>query len=151
MWLTIVTPLIIMGYRSNLFGVSMMAEKSEVSLSNSEWMIIKCLWDKAPLTVTQIAKVMEKKTGWAKSTTKTLLSRMEAKGYVRYEEGGKAREYYPAARRSEVVLAETESFLSRLYNGSLGMMVNTLVDQNNLSRQEIEELRAILDKAEEVK
>lgn len=129
----------------------MMPEKNEINLSNSEWMIMKCLWEKAPLTVTQIAKAMEEKTGWAKSTTKTLISRMEAKGYLRYEEGGKAREYYPAARRSEVVLAETESFLSRLYNGSLSMMINTLVDHHNLSKQEIKELRDILDKTEGVK
>lgn len=125
-----------------------MAEKNEINLSNSEWMIMKCLWDKTPLTVTQIAKAMEDKVGWAKSTTKTLISRMEAKGYLRYEEGGKAREYYPSVQRSEAVLAETKSFLSRLYNGSLGMMINTLVDHHNLSQQEIKELRAILDKTE---
>lgn len=129
----------------------MVVEKNEINLSNSEWVIMECLWDKAPLTVAQIAKAMRSKTGWAKSTTKTLISRMETKGYLRYEEGGKARQYYPAVKRSEVVLAETESFLSRLYNGSLGMMVNTLVDQNNLSQREIKELRAILDKMEEVK
>lgn len=76
---------------------------------------------------------------------------MDTKGYLRYEEGGKARQYYPAVKRSEAVLAETESFLSRLYNGSLGMMVNTLAGQNNLSQKEIKELRAILDKTEGVK
>jgi len=126
-------------------------EKNEINLSNSEWVIMEYLWDQAPLTVTQIAKAMEKKTGWAKSTTKTLISRMETKGYLFYENGGKARQYYPAVERSEAVLAETESFLGRLFNGSLGMMVNTLVDQNNLSQREIKELRAILDKMEEVK
>ncbi len=109
------------------------------------------LWDKAPMTVTQIAKTMEEETGWTKSTTKTLIARMGAKGYLRVEEGDRAREYYPAFPRSEAVLAETQSFLGRLYNGSLGMMVNTLVDQKSLSRQEIKELRAILDKMGEVK
>lgn len=129
----------------------MMEEKKEINISNSEWLIMECLWDKAPLTVTQIAKMMEEETGWAKSTTKTLISRMENKGYLRYKKGGRARKYYPVIERKEVVLTETENFLSRLYNGSLGMMVNTLVDQNNLSRKEIEELRAILDKTEGVK
>jgi BlaI family penicillinase repressor len=128
-----------------------MGGKNEISLSNSEWIIMAYLWDKAPQTVTQIAKAMEDETGWAKSTTKTLISRMESKGYLRYEEGGKAREYYPAVERSNVVLAETESFLSRLYNGSLGLMVNTLIDQNNLSQKDIKELRAVLDKIDEVK
>ncbi|MEA4848641.1 MAG: BlaI/MecI/CopY family transcriptional regulator [Clostridiaceae bacterium] len=128
-----------------------MAEKNEINLSNSEWVIMEYLWDNAPLTVTQIAKAMEGETGWAKSTTKTLISRMEAKGYLSFIEGDRARQYYPAVERSEVVLAETESFLSRLYNGSLGMMVNTLVDKSNLSQREIKELRTILDKMEGVK
>ncbi len=128
-----------------------MTKRSEISMPNSEWIVMECLWDESPMTVTQIAKAMEEQTGWAKSTTKTLIGRMTAKGYLRFEEGGKAREYYPAFPRSEAVMAETENFLSRLYNGSLGMMVNTLIDQKNLSRSEIKELRAILDKMEGVK
>ena len=128
-----------------------MEEKKEINISNSEWLIMEYLWDKAPLTVTQISKAMEEETGWAKSTTKTLISRMENKGYLRYREGDKAREYYPVIERPEVVLAETESFLSRLFNGSLGIMVNTLVDEKNLSEKEIQELRTILDKIEGVK
>ncbi len=60
-------------------------------MPSSEWIIMECLWDKAPMTVTQIAKVMEEQTGWAKSTTKTLISRMTAKGYLRFREGDKAR------------------------------------------------------------
>lgn len=121
---------------------------NEISISNSELMIMKCLWDNSPMTVTQIAKAMEKETGWAKSTTKTLIGRMEAKGYLRWDEGGKARLYSPAVDRSQVALAETESFLSRHYDGSLGLMVNTLIEQKNLSQSEIDELRAILDRAE---
>lgn len=137
--------------RVTCIEVSIVVEKNEINLSNSEWVIMECLWDKGSQTVTQIAKAMEKKTGWVRSTTKTLIRRMEKKGYLHYEEGGKARQYYPAVERSEVVLSETRRFLSRFYNGSLGMMMNTLVTQNNLSQREIKKLRAILDKIEGVK
>jgi BlaI family penicillinase repressor len=131
--------------------VTELTRKSEISIPNSEWLIMELLWDEAPMTVTQIAKAVEEKTGWAKSTTKTLIRRMTDKGLLRQKKGKKAREYYPTIQRSEAVLAETESLLSRLYNGSLGLMVNTLVDQKSLSRREIEELRAILDRMEGVK
>lgn len=126
-----------------------MAEGHEISLSNSEWIIMECLWARAPQTVTQLAKTMEAKTGWTKSTTKTLMGRMEAKGYLRYEEGGKARLYFPAIDRSKVVVAETESLLNRLFRGSVSLMVNALADRKQLSQKEIDELRAILDQAEE--
>jgi BlaI family penicillinase repressor len=131
--------------------VTAAVKKNEISIPNSEWAIMEFLWEKAPMTVTQIAKAMEEQTGWTKSTTKTLVKRMTAKGLLRVKEGEKAREYYPAIPRSEAVLAETESLLARLYNGSLGLMVNTLVEQKSLSRRELEELRAILDKMERVK
>lgn len=126
-----------------------MIEKNEITLYKSEWAIMEYLWTNAPQTVTLIAKAMEKETGWTKSTTKTLISRMEEKGYLRYEAGGKARQYYPALDRSEVVSAETESFLERVYNGSFSLLVNALADRKNLSQKEIDKLRAILDKMEE--
>ena len=125
-----------------------MLEKCEISLYNSEWAIMECLWENAPQTVTQLVKAMGGEKGWAKSTTKTLIARMEAKGYLRYEEGGKARLYSPSIDRDQVALAETESLLSRIYNGSLSLLVNALADRKNLSQKEIGELRAILDKME---
>lgn len=127
-----------------------MARNRRIDIPNSEWIIMECLWDSAPMTVTQIAKAMEEDVGWTSSTTKTLIRRMTAKGYLRFQDNGKARQYYPTLSRSKVVVAETEDFLSRLYNGSLGLMVNTLADQRSLSKHEIQELRAILDKVEGV-
>ncbi len=72
---------------------------------------------------------------------------MEKKGYLRYEEGGKRGEYYPAVLRSEVVLAETEAF-SVVYIRVVSVCWSALVDQHSLSEQEIKELRTILDKTE---
>ncbi len=125
-----------------------MAKKGIKSISAGEWVLMDCVWGREPVTVTEIADIVAEKTGWAKSTTKTLISRLVAKGYLRFEEGGKARKYYPAVTRSDAALLETENFLARLYDGSLGMLVNTLVDQESLSSKDIEELRAILDKGE---
>ena len=78
-----------------------------------------------------------------------MLGRMESKGAVRYEQGDKAKQYYPAVERAETALEETESFLDKVYSGSLGLMVNTMVEKNSLSKKEIDELYAILKRAEE--
>ena len=45
----------------------------------------------------------------------TMLARLEAKGAVRHEEGGRAKRYFPAVDREDAAAAETESFLSRVY------------------------------------
>lgn len=117
------------------------------SLSNSEWHIMESLWEQAPKTATQLIKAMEIETGWAKSTTKTLLKRMEQKGCIKYREGAKAREYYPLLKREEVVESETSNFINRIYNGSLGLLVNTLVKKKDIPEEEMEELYRIIQEA----
>lgn len=126
-------------------------EEKVISLSNSEWHIMENLWEEFPKTATQLIKAMEEETGWAKSTTKTVLKRMEQKGCIAYREGEKAREYYPLLKRDEVVESETSSFINRIYNGSLGLMVNTLVKKQEISDQEMEELYQIIKEARKKK
>ena len=124
-------------------------EEKTIGLSNSEWYIMENLWESSPKTATQMIKAMEEETGWAKSTTKTVLKRMEQKGLIAYREGAKAREYYPLLKREEVVESETSSFLNRIYNGSLGLLVNTLVKKQDIPEEEMEELYNIIREARE--
>ena len=124
-------------------------DEKAVGLTNSEWHIMENLWEASPKTATQLIKAMEEETGWAKSTTKTVLKRMEQKGYIAYREGEKAREYYAVLMRDEVVESETSSFLNRIYNGSLGLMVNTLVKKRDIPEEEMEELYQIIKEARE--
>ena len=126
-------------------------EEKAIGLSNSEWHIMENLWESSPKTATQLIKAMEEETGWAKSTTKTVLKRMEQKEYIAYKEGTKAREYYPLLQREEVVESETSSFLNRIYNGSLGLLVNTLVKKQDIPDEEMEELYNIIKAAREQK
>lgn len=126
-------------------------EEKTISLSNCEWHIMESLWEESPKTATQLIRAMEEETGWAKSTTKTVLKRMEQKGCIAYKEGEKAREYYPLLKRDEVVESETSSFINRIYNGSLGLMVNTLVRKQEISDQEMEELYQIIKEARKKK
>ena len=78
----------------------------------------------------------------------SLVDRLEAKGAVRYETG-RARRYFPAVERSEAARAETESFLSRVYGGSLSKMVLGFVESGALSSQELEELKALVNQQEQ--
>ena len=119
-----------------------------VSLSPGEWQIMDRLWEKSPRNSRQgdwIAAAPD--TGWSKSTIATMITRLEAKGALTWEGGGKARLYRPAVSRDQAALQETESLLQRVYRGSVGMMVNTLADGRGLTQEDIDELSAILEKA----
>ena len=74
-----------------------------MTLTNAEWSVMECLWEKSPQTVVQLAHALRERAGWAKSTSSTMVTRMAAKGLLRVDEGGKARLYSPAVERKEAV------------------------------------------------
>ena len=95
----------------------------DVNLTNSEWYVLDCLWEKSPMTVMELVAALGTRLGWAKSTTITT--------------------------RDRAVRGETRSFLDKVYRGSVGLMVSALAEDKALSRAEIDELYEILRKAEE--
>lgn len=122
---------------------------SDFTLTNSEWYVMDQLWDNTPMTVMQLVSALNQSVGWAKSTTITTINRMEAKGLLRTEVIGRAKQYYPTVERQDATRQETRSFLNKVYRGSIGMMMSTMTDGKTLTRDEIDELYAILKKAEE--
>ena len=118
-----------------------------INLSDSEWKLMGRLREDPPKTITELTAAMRAETGWTKNTVITMLSRLEAKGAVRHEEGGRAKRYYPAVDRQDAARVETENFLGRVYGGSLGLMMSAMVDSRQLTQADIAELSAILEKA----
>ena len=121
----------------------------KIGLSDTEWKLMDELWEEPPKTITQLTRALEEDTGWGKNVIITMLKRLEAKGAVRHEEGERAKQFYPAVSREDTALEETRGFLNRVYSGSLGLMVDAMVNSRSLSDREIEELKEILKKAEE--
>ena len=120
-----------------------------VKLTSSEWNILNLLWEDSPRTVMQLSNELERSVGWARSTTITTLHRREAKGLVRCEQAGRGKAYVPLVERERAVIAETKNFLDRVYQGSVGMMMSAMVKQEGLTPEQIAQLRAILDEAEQ--
>lgn len=118
-------------------------------LSDSEWILMKKLWDEAPMTITQLTTALNDETQWTKQTVISLLSRMEAKGAIRYEQGKRAKEYYPILQKESAQKEETESFIKRVYDGNIGLLMNAITDSYRLSNDDIVELSAILEQARE--
>ena len=117
-----------------------------VKLTASEWSVLDCLWENSPQTVMRLVAELSERVGWAKSTTITTLRRMEEKGLVRVEQGVRGKRYAPAVERDQAATAETRSFLDRVYQGSVGLMMSAMVKRQELSSDEVAELRAILDR-----
>ena len=117
-------------------------------LSDGEWKLMKALWRRQPQTLAELVRALNVETGWSKATVFMMLKRLIAKGAVVMDDSGKLQKYSASIAYADVEPEETESFLTRVYGGSVGMMVSNLVGRGALSEQEIQELKAILDAAE---
>lgn len=125
-----------------------MERRNKTNLSDSEWKLMNLLWEQAPRTIMQLTKALKEQTGWSKNTVITMLNRLEAKDAVYHEEGERARQFFPKLLRADAALSETRGFLERVYEGSVSLMVDSMVSSNALTEQDIEELYEILRKAE---
>lgn len=123
-------------------------ERSSVTLNASEWRVMEVLWT-GPRTLMELVRELGDSAGWAKSTVTTMVRRMEEKGLITYEQSGRAKVFRPAVSREAVAAAETDSLLKRAYHGSVGLLVNALAERESLSQQDIDELYAVLRRAEE--
>lgn len=126
-----------------------MSDKQTV-LTESEWRVMEVLW-RGEATLMELVRALADSAGWAKSTVTTMVRRMEDKGLIGHTEQGRTKVFRPLLAREEAVRTETESLLRRAYHGSVGLMVSTLVRQSQLSADELAELYAILEQAEEGK
>lgn len=114
----------------------------------SEWSIMELLWE-SPRTLMELVNTLAKTIGWSKSTVTTMVRRMIAKGLIDYDTDGRTKLFRAAVSREDVVAQETDSLLTRAYRGSLGLMLSAMVSNKNLTKSDIDELYAILEKAKE--
>ena len=120
-------------------------EQEGISLTQAEWSVMECLWAEGPLTGREVTARMEDRCGWSRSTTLTLLGRLEAKGAVAGTAGAKGPKVFsPVLRREDAALRETEDFLGRVYHGSLSLMVSAMTQKQALSREELDQLYELL-------
>ena len=114
-------------------------------ISESEWLVMKVIWDENPTTSNRVVEVLSEITPWNPKTIKTLLSRLVKKGAVGHENEGRSYLYYPLIEEEVLVKAESQSFLKRVFRGALKPMIATMVESEDLSEEDIEELKSLLN------
>ena len=119
-----------------------------LTLTEAEWTVMECLWEQSPRTGRETVAWLDQKMGWTRSTTLTMLRRLEAKGAVAGDTEGELKTFRPLIAREEVAVRETENLLDRAYKGSLSLLVSSLTKKQSLPQNEIDELYAILREME---
>lgn len=117
-------------------------------LTPNEWYVLECLWQHKHCTGREAVDHLQAKVGWSRSTTLTMLRRMTEKGMISCREEKGLLVYTPLIDRDIATQQETDSFLSRVYRGSVSMLVSALTQKQELSQEEIDALYAILKEAQ---
>lgn len=114
----------------------------KLKISEAEWQIMKVIWRRFPCTAQAVVDALEEV--WTATTVKTFLNRLHRKGALRFEKAGKTYVYFPAVTEQECCAAATESFLQRVFDGSLSPMLLHFVNSRDLAPEELDKLEKIL-------
>jgi len=121
--------------------------KTIPKISDAELEVMKILWELGSATSTQIVDRLIETTDWKPKTIHTLIARLVSKKAINAEKiDGKSYMYLPNISEDEYKSYANKSFLQKLYKGSFNLMVSTFIKEQKLSKEEIDELRKLLDK-----
>jgi BlaI family transcriptional regulator, penicillinase repressor len=115
-------------------------------ISESEWLVLKEIWSRNPITANAVVESLSDSTTWSPKTIKTLLNRLVKKKAVGYETSGREYQYFPMIEEAVLVKEESRSFIKRVFGGTIKPLLAALVESEDLSEAEIEELKRILEK-----
>jgi BlaI family transcriptional regulator, penicillinase repressor len=113
-------------------------------ISEAEYAVMEALWQRAPLTATDVAGDIAHGRGWSLATVKTLLSRLVAKNAVATEPDGRRFLYSPLLRRDDYVGGESRRLVDRLFGGRAAPLLAQLAEREALSEADLTEIEALL-------
>ncbi len=117
-------------------------------ISDTEWEVMRIVWAHHPITAADIiARLTAADASWHPKTVRTLLARLVEKEALAYEAKGRVYIYQPVATEEDCVAAASGSFVERVFGGSLKPMLVHLIERRRLTREDLDELRALLDES----
>ena len=125
-----------------------MAKRELPPLSEGQLEIVQIVWDHGEVTVGDVWRALTKRRPVSRNTISTMITRLEEKGWLRQRVKAGSN-YYSAAYPREKVLARlVRRFVDAAFRGSAEGLVLALLEGGRLSSEEVERIRAMLERAE---
>src|SRR5215831_15302481 len=123
-----------------------MARRKSPHLTEAELRLMDVLWETGAATVAQVAEALPKELNLAYNTVLTTMRILENKGYVKHRKPkeGRAFVYRPAVSREHASRTALRYLLDRFFRNSASALVLNLLDDENLSEEELHRIRALL-------
>ena len=121
-----------------------MVSKNHYELTEAEWAIIQVIWENEPCAAPDVQELLEKSKKWTYSTVKTLMDRMVAKGLLKTEKIRNLILYRSVITRKQAQNSEVMKTVKRAFDGAFTPMMQFLLDNNNLSQKQLDELEDLI-------
>lgn len=116
-------------------------------IMDSEYEIMKVLWDKSPLTASEIFSSLAEKKDWSKSTVITLVNRLVAKGALTSHKRG-VYFYTPVITEAEYTKYHANNFMEKIFKGNAKNLIAYFCDNKDISLDDLEDLKQIIEQKE---
>ena len=113
-------------------------------ISEAEWKVMRLLWGKSPQPAYDLTVELSRQEGWSTSTVKTLLSRLQKKKAIQVQRYKNLFLYSPAVTEQECIAREADSFLDRMFGGSVEPLLVHFANRRKVTPAHLEQLRRVL-------
>ena len=106
----------------------------------SEYRFCLIVWENGPKTMAELAKLSKEKIGWSRTTTYTVIKRLEERGILKRDDSI----ITPLYTKEEIQISEMDEFIEKKFEGSLPAFVAAFSKSKKLSKSDVEELRKLI-------
>ena len=118
-------------------------------ISEAEFEVMKVIWKYAPISTNEVTEKLTQTTDWSPKTIQTMLKRLVTKKALTYEKQSRVFVYTPLVPETEYIRQESNSFLNKYYNGNIVSMLTSYLEDDKLSKTELDTLRHLLSDTHE--
>jgi predicted transcriptional regulator len=116
----------------------------EIKVFDSELKVMEALWKEGDLTAVQLAKILQEQTGWVRNTTYTVIGKLIDKGAI--ERYGSNFTCKAVITKEQVRQSEAAELISKLFDGSAEVFLSAFLSGKELSKDEIERLKQLVER-----
>jgi BlaI family penicillinase repressor len=114
-------------------------------ISDAEWRVMEVLWGAGEATANEVVAALDGESEWKPKTVHTLLRRLVDKGALATDKRGREFVYQPLVESGDCRVAESRTFLNKVFDGKVAPLVAAFVEREEVSKEEIAELKQILE------
>jgi predicted transcriptional regulator len=124
-------------------------KKSLTPLGETEMEVLHHVWEMGEATVKQVRKRILKEREVAYTTIMTVMKNLADKGYLKYRKDGVTYVYSPAQEPDSVRGNLVKELIKKVFKGSPKELVQTLVKSEDISEQDLSDIKKMIDQMED--